>query len=132
MNREDFVEWYPILGLDKIYDIEYIENIKGLDIWLVPANLKKDLNSNHKVLIHFDSFQSYTSIDESYSEGFWVNSSEKAWTFYKSNTSHYIEILRSNSIVFKECIKDVVHYVIIGTNSTFHIISDQEPDICLK
>jgi len=27
---------------------------------------------------------------------------------------------------------DVVHYVIVGTNSTFHIISDQEPDIFLK
>ncbi|NLY47229.1 MAG: hypothetical protein GX053_14755 [Tissierella sp.] len=132
MKREDFSEWYPITNSDKIYDIEGIENINGLDIWLVPDGLKEDLNSTHKVLIHFDSYQSYTSIEESYSEGFWINSPEKAWTFYKSNTSHYIEVLRNSSVIFKESIKDAVHYVIVGTNSIFHIISEQEPAISLR
>jgi len=132
MNIEDFTEWHPISDLDKVYDIERIENINGLDIWLIPDNLKKELRSNHKTLVHFDSFQSYASIDESYSEGFWVNSPEKAWTFYRSDTSDYIEMLRNNSIIFSECTNNVVHYVIAGTNSIFHIISDQEPTISLK
>lgn len=129
MKREDFVEWYPISKVDEVYDIEFIENRKGLDIWLIPDNIQKELRSDHKILVHFDSFQSYAYIDESYSEGFWVNSTEETWTFYKSNTSHYIETIRNNSTIFKECKKDAVHYVIVGTNSIFHIISDQEPRI---
>ncbi len=48
------------------------------------------------------------------------------WTFYKSNASHYIEILRNNSIIFKKCRKDVVYYVTVVTNSIFHMILDQE------
>ncbi len=131
MNIEDFTKWHPISDLDKVYDIERIENINCLDIWLIPDNLKKELRSDHKILVHFDSYQSYTSIGESYSEGFWINSPEKAWTFYRSNTSHYIDILRNSSLIFKECRKDVIHYVIVGTNSIFHIISDQEPTVSL-
>lgn len=124
--------WYPIPNLDGVYDIESIENINGLDIWLIPDNPKRVLSSKKKILVHFDSYQLYAFIDESYCEGFWINSPEKAWTFYKSNTSHYIEMLRSNSVILKECRKNIIHYVIAGTNSIFHVISDEEPDVILK
>lgn len=83
MNREDFMVWHPMPNLDGIYDIEYVENINGLDIWLIPDSPNGDLSTNHKVLVHFDSYQSYTCIDESYCDGFWIDSPEKAWTFYK-------------------------------------------------
>jgi hypothetical protein len=131
MNRKDFMVWHPMPNLDGIYDIEYIENINGLDIWLIPDSPNGNLSTNHKVLIHFDSYQSYTCIDESYCDGFWIDSPEKAWTFYKSKNSHYIEMLRSNSVILNECRKNIIHYVIAGTNSIFHVISDEEPDISI-
>lgn len=135
-KKEDIrknIEYYyrPVPIINGIYDIDSIKNINGLDIWLIPINYKKVYPSNHKILVHFNSFQSYTCIDESYCESFWIDSSEKAWTFYKSNTSYYIEMLRNTSILFRECRKNAVHYAIVGTNSTLHIISDEEPDISI-
>lgn len=131
MNNDNFSKWYPIPYLDGIYDIEGIKNINGLDIWLIPVKRKKVFSFNHKILVHYGSYQAYTCIDESYCESFWIDSSEKAWSFYKSNTSYYIEMLRNQSVLFKECRKDVVHYAIVGTNSILHIISDVEPDISI-
>jgi hypothetical protein len=129
MNKQNFSKWYPIPNLVGVCDIDAIKNINELDIFLIPVNRKRDDNLNKKILIHFNSYQSYTCIDESYSEEFWVDSTQKAWTFYKSNTSCYIELLKKHSILFKECRKEIVHYVIVGTNSIFHVISDEEPDI---
>ncbi|MEG0836058.1 MAG: hypothetical protein RR413_11500 [Christensenellaceae bacterium] len=130
MQLEDFEKWTPIKDAATMYYIENIFYEDGVKIRFTEANGYGSIKSVKTFVAHFLNSVSYFEVDETYSDGFWVDKPSKAWTFFKTDHSPYIDYLQQNSI-FAATISNPVHYVFVTVESIFHIISTDEPTFLL-
>ena len=126
MELKDFERWFPIQKTAKMHYIENISYDDGIKIKLTEAKGYTAANICKTFVVHFKSCVSYFEVDERYADGFWIDDPTKAWTFYKSKQSPYIDYLKQNTL-FAATVANPVHYVFVTTESIFHIISTVEP-----
>ena len=130
MQLENFEKWFPFKNAAAMYYIENISYDDGIKIRFTDANGYGNIKTVKTFVAHFQNSVSYFEVDETYSDGFWVDNPSKAWTFYKTKKSPYSDYLNQNSI-FAATISNPIHYVFVTVESIFHIISTDEPAFLL-
>ena len=127
MNRNDFEKWIPIDDLAPFYHMIWLKCVDGLTFQLSSTCDAQEL------IVHFPNYLSYMDTSELYEEGFWISLAhgDKPWSFYKSDTSKYIDFLSEESVWFRETTSNSIHYVFV-TDTILHVVSDIAPIITKK
>ena len=89
MQLENFEKWFPFKNAAAMYYIENISYDDGIKIRFTDANGYGNIKTVKTFVAHFQNSVSYFEVDETYSDGFWVDNPSKAWTFYKTKKSPF-------------------------------------------
>lgn len=127
MNERCFTKWCPDENVDAVYDVENIGwQSEGFVLTLLPDNLDHKKRSKYHLKMVWPDVLCYQVTQETYRPDVWIDTPEKAWTFYVSQSSKYVRDFKKDNILAPEAI---YHFLIGGTNFIIDILSDEYPTI---
>jgi hypothetical protein len=130
--QEQWIRWEPAKGLSSKYCIESIlDNLEAFKIVLHDEH-----DSRKKIYIIFEGFVgSYKWTDETFRLGTvsFLNKQYgtkfySEWTFFKVINSKYLRLISEESCSISDS-RNLIHLVIIESNSILDIIAASEPKI---
>lgn len=127
MGYEALEKWVPDEAVGEVYDLEDLgweEN--GFFAVLIPDNLDKSKNPNHKIKFLWDRVFCYMVTEESYRPDVWISDPEEAWAFYRGIHSRFLDYFQKDNILSPD---DILHYALIGTNLILDVISSYPPKV---
>ncbi len=124
-----YEKWLPFAPRDTRYDVDRVAvGPGGFSVVLVPDGKHKAGLRGHSVTLTWARAAALQISDECWREDCWFASPEKGWTFYRSESSPYLEQFRAKCPPVPP---ETVHYLLVGTNLVADILSDQPPIITL-
>lgn len=130
--QEQWVHWEPASGLSPKYCIESIlDNLEAFKIVLCDEH-----DSRKKIYMIFKGFVgSYKWTDETFKLGTisFLNKQYgmkfySGWTFFKVINSKYMQLISEESCSISDS-RNLMHFVIIESNSILDIIASSDPKI---
>ena len=128
MDNQFFQRW----EIDGIANAKCdVDNIawtsEGLAVTIIPDEVASDKPS-HKLFLIWEpsSVISYHVTDETYRSDCWGLDFQKNGRFYATNTSKYIDEIRSKSPLFPE---EAIHFTIVGTNTIVDLLAKNYPEV---
>lgn len=129
MNHFDFIKWIPHDNVDTVYDMKDIGwTSEGFVLTLFPDNLNHHERSKYHLKMVWSDVLCYQVTQESYRPDVWIDAPEKAWAFYVTQSSKYLQEFKKDNPLVPE---NVYHFLVGGTNFVIDVLSDEYPTIKL-
>lgn len=124
---DTFIHWFPVPAseLDSSYDVyQVILGPVGVTVIMVPEGTRK--NELKCMKLSWESFIAYQVSEETFRDDCWVTTPQEEGAFFISKTSAYLQSFQNHSLLFP---KDTIHFLLVGTNLIFDVLSSQYPSV---
>ena len=126
ITKDDtFTLWFPFPSneLASMYDVyRVILGPVGVTVIMIPDGPRK--NEFKCIKLSWSSFVAYQVSEETFRNDCWVTAQQEQGAFFISKNSLCLQTFQKNSILFP---KDTMHYLLVGTNLIFDVLSAEAP-----